>query len=184
MKRSSVRKKSSNKLVLSVLRLIKGTFGRYLAIFAIIALGVGFFAGLRVSTDSMMKTADAYFRETNLYDFRLISTLGLTEEDVTAFAGLDGVEKAVGVVSADFICKGSEGDDVFRAHQLTDELNQIDLVAGRMPQKGNECLLDAKFFGEELLGTELILSDENSEETFNTFTYDRYNVVGLINNPY
>ena len=105
MKRSSV-------LLLSVLRLIKGTLGRYLAIFAIIALGVGFFAGLRVSTDAMLKTAGDYLREKKLYDFRLISTLGLREADVAAFAALDGVETAVGSVTEDFLCAGSEGDVV------------------------------------------------------------------------
>ena len=96
MRRSSV-------LALSVLRLIKGTMGRYLAIFAIIALGVGFFAGLRISTDAMLKTAGDYLKEKNLYDFRLLSTLGFEEEDVAAFASLEGVETAAGSVFADFL---------------------------------------------------------------------------------
>ena len=184
MKRSNVRRKSSNKLTLSVLRQIKGTLGRYLAIFAIIALGVGFFSGLRVSTDAMLKTADTYFQEKELFDFRLVSTLGLTEEDVTAFAGMEGVQKAVGSVNADFLCQESDGDVVFRAHQLTEELNRIDLVSGRMPQAGNECLLDAKFFSEEDIGTELVFSEANTEETRDMFSYDRYKVVGLTNASY
>ena len=126
MRRSSV-------LALSVLRQIKGTLGRYLAIFAIIALGVGFFAGLRVSTDAMLKTAGDYLREKKLYDFRLISTLGFQEEDVAAFAGLEGVETALGSVNADFLCVSAEGGVVFRAHLLTEEMNRVDLLAGRLP---------------------------------------------------
>ena len=137
-----VSRKRSSILALSVLRQIKGTLGRYLAIFAIIALGVGFFAGLRVSTDAMLRTADDYLKEKKLYDFRLISTLGLTGEDAAAFAGLEGVETALGSVCADFLCKSGEGNVVFRAHLLTEEMNRADLVAGRMPQAGNECLLD------------------------------------------
>ena len=177
MQRSSV-------LVRSVLRQIRGTLGRYLAIFAIIALGVGFFAGLRVSTDAMLKTAGDYLRENRLYDFRLISTLGFTEEDVAAFAALEGVETAAGSVYADFLCTGSDGDVVFRAHRLTGELNRVDLVAGRLPEMGSECLLDATYFGEDSLGTVLTLSGENSEETFDTFAFDAYTVVGLVNAPY
>ena len=174
----------SSVLIRSVLREIKGTLARYLAIFAIIALGVGFFAGLRISTDAMLRTADEYFREKELYDFRLISTLGLTREDAAAFAGLEGVKKAVGSVNADFLCRSGEGDVVFRAHLLTEEMNRPDLVAGRLPRSGDECALDAKYFGEESLDTVLTLSDENTEETFDTFAYDAYRVVGLINAPY
>lgn len=171
-------------LGLSVFREIKRTLGRYIAIFAIIALGVGFFAGLRVSTDSMLKTADEYFREKNLYDFRLISTLGLTEEDLAAFAGLEGVKKAAGSVSVDFLCESSDGDMVIRAHSLTDGMNELDLVAGRMPQAGNECVLDAMFFGRETVGAVLELSEENSEDVFDSFAYDAYTVVGFANAPY
>ncbi|MBR3555826.1 MAG: ABC transporter permease [Oscillospiraceae bacterium] len=177
MRRSSV-------LFLSVLRQIRNTLGRYLAIFAIIALGVGFFAGLRVSTDAMLETADKYLREKKLYDFRLISTLGLTGEDVEAFAGLEGVEMAVGSVCADCLCMSSGGDAVFRAHLLTEEMNRLDLVAGRLPGAGDECVLDATYFGEESLGTVLRFSGENSEDTFGTFAYDAYTVVGLVNAPY
>ena len=177
MRRSSV-------LALSVLREIKSTLARYLAIFAIIALGVGFFAGLRISTDAMLKTADAYFQEKELYDFRLISTLGLTREDVDAFAGLPGVAKAIGSVNADFLCRSEEGDIVLRAHLLTEEMNRLDLVAGRLPQAGDECALDAKYFGEESLGTILAFSEENTEETCSSFARDAYTVVGLVNAPY
>ena len=155
-----------------------------IAIFAIIALGVGFFAGLRISTDAMLRTANAYFQEKELYDFRLISTLGLTREDVEAFAGLEGVEKAIGSVNADFLSSSEEGDIVLRAHLLTEEMNRLDLVAGRLPQAGDECALDAKFFGEECLGTVLAFSEENTEETCSSFAYDAYTVVGLVNAPY
>ncbi len=176
--------KKSSVLALSVLRQIKGTLGRYLAIFAIIALGVGFFAGLRVSTDAMLKTADKYLQEKKLFDFRLISTLGLTGEDVAAFAGLEGVETALGSVCADCLCKADEGDAVFRAHLLTEEMNRVELTAGRLPRAGNECLLDAKYFGEESIGTVLTLSEANTEETLGTFAYDTYTVVGLVSAPY
>ena len=177
MRRSSV-------LALSVLRLIKGTLARYLAIFAIIALGVGFFAGLRVSYDAMLKTAGDYLQETKLYDFRLISTLGFEAEDVAAFAALDGVETAIGSVQQDFLCESGGGDIVLRAHLLTEEMNRADLVAGRLPAAGNECLLDAVYFGKESLGKVLTLSGENTEAVFDVFAYDAYTVVGLVHMPY
>ena len=164
----------------SVLRSIRGSLGRYLAILAIIALGVGFFAGLRVTEPSILKTADAYIDELNLYDFRLVSTLGFTDEDVAAFSELKGVEVARGSVSADFIYVAEDGSEAVRhAHMLTEGVNGLDLVSGRLPESADECVLDAKYADESKLGTKIVLSDSNSRETLDTFAYDEYTVVGF-----
>ena len=90
------------------IREIKGSFGRYMAIFAIIALGAGLFVGLRMSKPDFIETYDRYLHETNFYNFRLVSTLGLTEEDVDEVKKLDGVTDAEGIVSADFLYSQSE----------------------------------------------------------------------------
>ena len=169
----------------SVIRQIRDTIGRYLAIFAIIALGVGFFTGLRVCTDAMLKTAGEYLEEGKLFDFRLVSTLGLTEEDLAAFSRLKGIERAEGSVSSDFlyVIAGS-ADQVMRAHMITDGINKLDLISGRMPISGDECLLDAKYFGNESIGTVIELSADNDEDTLELFAYHAYKVVGLTNAPY
>ena len=57
----------------TTLREIKQSLGRYLAIFAIVALGVGFFAGLKITRQVMVKSADNYLKEEQLYDYRLMS---------------------------------------------------------------------------------------------------------------
>ena len=63
-------------------RELRRSLGRWLAILAIIALGIGFFAGLKASKPAMLLTAEDYLSETGFYDFRLISTLGLTQEEL------------------------------------------------------------------------------------------------------
>ena len=154
--------------------------GRYVAILAIIALGVGFLIGLRVTEDAMRKTADKYLGDLQLYDYRLISTLGLVEEDVEAFQKLEGIETAVGSVSVDVIVKKNDGADaVLHAHTLLDGLNGLDVREGRLPQKADECVLDAHNFPNYKPGSTIRLSDINSEETFDSFAYDEYTVVGL-----
>ncbi|MCQ2537254.1 MAG: FtsX-like permease family protein [Lachnospiraceae bacterium] len=165
-----------------ILRTIKKSLGRYLAILAIIALGVGFFIGLRVTEDAMRMTGNNYLAEKNLYDFRLISTLGFTREDVDAFKNEYGQNNAFGSVSSDFII-GAEGssESVYHAHQLLEGINGLDLTAGRMPTAGNECIIDALYAGEKMLGRTLTLSASNSESTFDTFAYDEYKVVGIAN---
>lgn len=162
------------------IREIKGSFGRYMAIFAIIALGAGLFVGLRMSKPDFIKTYDRYLHETNFYNFRLVSTLGLTQDDVDEVLKLDGVKDAEGVVSADFLY--NQGDDksiVIAAQEIPENINLIDLKAGRMPQKGNECLADPEMYTQDDIGKTVKLSKQNSEQTMDTFAYDEYTIVGL-----
>ena len=93
-------------LLKTAFREIKTSLGRYLAILAIIALGVGFFAGLRVTRTAMISTANHYLKDLAMFDDRILSTLGWTEEDVDAFRKLDGVSAAEGARSADVLCVG------------------------------------------------------------------------------
>lgn len=166
-------------------REIRQSLGRYLAILAIVGLGVGFFAGLRMSQPSMMATGIDYIDTHHLYDFRLLSTLGFTEEDVDYFAGLDGVAVARGSVYTEFLWEQSEGEEaVLLAHALTDEVNEPGLVAGRMPQSAHECLGDARYFTEEDLGRPVKVAGDNDEDTLELLAYDSYTLVGLVNSPY
>lgn len=172
-------------LTKSVFRRIRSSLGRYLAILGIIALGVGFFSGLRVTAPSMLKTADEYVRELKLFDFRLVSTLGFTDEDVRAFSEAPGVEGAYGSFTADFLCRNESGSDVvFRAHSLLDGCNECDLTAGRMPERDDECLLDGKFYDESWIGQKLILSEDNGEDVRKRFAYAEYTVTGIIHSVY
>ena len=84
------------------IREIKYTLERYLAIVLIIALGVGFFSGLKITQTAMVKTLDSYVLNQQMYDYKLISTLGLSNEDVEYFSSQDGIT-AEGAISMDFI---------------------------------------------------------------------------------
>lgn len=162
------------------LREIKNSLGRYMAIFAIIALGAGLFVGLRLSRPDFIETYDRYIAETNFYDFRLVSTLGLTGDDLREVMKMDGVKAAEGIVSADFLFN-RDGEDnlIMVAQSIPDKINLIDLKCGRMPQKGNECLADPQLYSEDDIGKKIKLSEDNSEQTFDTFAYDEYTIVGL-----
>ena len=92
-------------LLKTAFREIKTSLGRYLAILAIIALGVGFFAGLRVTRTAMISTANHYLKDLAMFDDRILSTLGWTEEDVDAFRKLDSVSAAEGARSADLLSR-------------------------------------------------------------------------------
>lgn len=164
------------------LREIKETFGRFAAILAIIALGVGFFSGVRITTPAMVSMMNGFIQENQLYDLRLISTLGWEDEDVSALAQKDNVRYAEGANSVDavFLCDGDEA--VLKTHSITNNINGFRLTEGRMPENENECLADAKSFIN--LNDVLTLSEENSESTLDSFKTDSFTVVGLVQSSY
>lgn len=161
-------------------REISSSLGRYLAIFAIIALGAGLFVGLRLSRPDFLETYNNYTHETNFYDFRLVSTLGLTDDDLAEVKKLDGVKLAEGAVGADFLFNTADEDNlIMMAQSIPEKVNLIDLKSGRMPENANECLADPNMYSEKDIGSTIKLSKDNSEQTFDTFAYDEYTIVGL-----
>ena len=114
----------------STLREIRSSLGRYLAILAIVMLGVGFFCGLKSTKPAMVATANEYLKKNKMYDYQLQSTLGLTEKDVDAVAGQNEVEAAEGSVTEDvlFHYEGQASDKVLRFHSITSKVNTIHLM--------------------------------------------------------
>ena len=157
------------------------TLGRFFAIVAIVALGVGFFTGLRLARPAMAKTGADYIEETNLYDFQLRSTLGFTEEDAAYFAALDGMETVEPSVSADLLTMFRDREAVFATQALLPTLNQPVLTAGRMPETADECLGDNRYFTEDDLGTVITVRNDPDDEA--PFSQDTYTLVGLGSSP-
>ena len=165
-------------------REIRDSLGRFFAIAAIIALGVGLFAGLRVSKQAMVVTGNQYLQDLQLYDFRLLSTLGFTDEDVEALGALDGVSAVSGSVFQDVLIDNGNGSDIVMAmHTVSSDINKLDLRAGRMPETARECLVDANYFSADELGTEIVLSSGNDPDTLEQFSFRTYTIVGLADSP-
>lgn len=164
-------------------RSIKTSLGRYMALLLIVALSAGFFAGLKLTKDAMVNTGDNYLTEQNFYDFRLISTLGFCEDDVSAFEALDGVKCAEGMMSVDAIIGYEGANKEFKILSIPENINLVSLTAGRMPEQANECLADADKYTEEDIGTVIKLSKENGEEIEGQLEYTEYTIVGLAESP-
>lgn len=172
-------------MVKTTLREIKQSLGRYLAILAIVALGVGFFSGLKVTMDSMVVSVDNYLSEAQLFDYRLLSTLGFEEEDVEALAAKDGVRAVEGALSVDIIFINAQGNEsVIKAHSLSEKINKVVLTAGRLPESGDECVVDGNLYGESAIGSKVILAESNSEEDLDNFTYREYTITGIVQASY
>ncbi|MDE6844601.1 MAG: FtsX-like permease family protein [Lachnospiraceae bacterium] len=175
----------SSGMIKTTIREIKASFGRYLAILAIVMLGVGLFAGLKITKPAMIATENAYLREQNFFDFRLLSTIGFTDEDVEKISQIDEVEDIEGTISIDALCRIDEGNEsVYKIHALPDTINKVVLTAGRMPQSENECVLDSAQYTEGVIGSAFTVTDNNDEDTMEMFKNRTYTVVGLVQSPY
>jgi len=165
-------------------REIRHSTGRFLAIMLIVMLGAGFLAGLRVTRTAMIKTLDDYNAENKFYDFEVISTLGLTQDDVKYFASLKGVEAAEGGVSTDALFAMSEStESVLKVHSVPDSINKLKLRSGRLPKSADECVLDALFTDPGIIGSTITLTDGNDSDTLSMFSGRSFKVVGLVNSP-
>lgn len=160
---------------------IRKSPGRFLSILFIVALGVAFFSGIRASEPDMRLTGDAYFDESNLMDIKALSTYGVTQDDVDAISKIDGVEHAEGAYSADFMQIVDKKQKVLHVISLQDEMNQVKLSNGRMPQKAGECLADQD--AGYKVGDTIKLRSGTSDEVTDTLTTDTLKVVGLCSSP-
>ena len=160
---------------------IRKSPGRFLSILFIVALGVAFFSGIRASEPDMRLTGDTYFDESNLMDIKALSTYGVTQDDVDAILKIDGVEHAEGAYSADLMQIVDKKQKVLHVISLQDEMNQVKLSDGRMPQKAGECLADQD--AGYKVGDTIKLRSGTSDEVTDTLTTDTLKVVGLCSSP-
>lgn len=149
----------------TTLREIRASLGRFLAIAAIIGLGVGFFAGLRITTDDMIATTDEYLAEQKLFDFRFASTIGFTDRELMLLRKDAAVIAADGEIRHEIIGRvREEGEDaVYAFHSITEGVNELKLVKGRMPESPNECVVDARGFSSDCVGKKIRISSKNRD---------------------
>ena len=150
MKRNAMRKNLSQSILKS--------FGRYLAIILIIALGASMFVGLLMTRFDMIATGQKYMNEQNMFDLRLVSPYGWDLEHVDMVAQMDGVAEAEGVRYVDAMATlgNVQENAAFRFYSIPEKTTRIALRGGRMPEKPNECLADGFIFGEDVLGLQVL----------------------------
>lgn len=164
---------------------IRRSLGRFMSIFFIVAIGCSFFSGIRASEPDMRYSGDAYFDEKNMMDIEVISTLGLTDDDLQATKDVDGVSAAEGSYSVDVLC--SEGDNQIAVHvmSLLPEMNQVQLEGGRLPEAEDECAVDVDYLNESSLeiGDEITFSSGSDDDITDTLKTDTFTITGAVSSP-
>ena len=170
-------------LFTEITRTIKGSLARFLAIAGIVALGCGFFAGLKMASPDMQEAAHTFYANQHLYDLRVISTLGLSEKDIHALASVEGVEAVMPSRSVDVMATLTSSQSTARVSSFRPgELNQPIVVEGRLPQGPYECVMsaDPKKRADISLGQQVELPDTSNGVHLKGGSYT---VVGFVNAP-
>ena len=159
-------------LIKNSLKKIKKSFGRYLSLVLIIFIGVGFYTGIIESIPNIKRVQTEFYNDKNAMDIKVISTLGFTDEDISAISEVEDVSVVVGSYSVDTLVD----DEVVRVHAIEENINGVLLRDGRMPKNNDECLADDNYYD---VGDIITIRDGYS----NDLSVSKYKVVGTIYSP-
>ncbi len=173
-----------------VFREIKISLGRFLSILCIVAIGVAFFAGIKASAPDMKNSADTYFDKHNVQDIQVYSTIGLTKKDVAAIKRIKGVKSVQPNFSMDTLSQIDSTQMVIKviSYGIDLKMNKIRVVEGRMPERENECLIEAssatnKLYGTFHIGDTIKLQSGTDEALSKSLKHTKYKIVGTCYNP-
>ena len=188
-----------------IVRSITHSWTRFLAIFAIVALGAGFYAGLRMCAPDMRITVDRYLDDTGFFDVRLVSTLGFSEADVRAVRDVPGVEAVGTEIIADATATVADRRTTVRIHSLDTTaaagstitpsggttssdptyLNRPILVDGRWPERSGECVIDeSKIYANSAQIGEPVVLTAGVQPLEDTFSRTDFTIVGIVHSSY
>lgn len=168
-----------NRINTTSVREIKSSFKRFLSLLVMSMLGVGVFVGIKMASPDMMASLDKYYDDNNVYDIKVISTLGLISDDVNQIKNLKGVKNVYPSYSKDVLVNINNSESVIKVMSVTDDVNQIDLKNGRMPKNNNEIVVEESMLKNEniKLGDTIKLNDKD------TFKETKLTVVGTVKSP-
>ena len=172
-------------LLTDAVREVRRTLSRFLSLFVLSALAVAFLSGLRTTAPDMEYTADRYFDRLGLMDIRVLSTLGLTDEDVAALAQQEGIIAAEGSYEADASVSIGDNDLIIKLISLSEKgFNLPDLQEGRLPQNDRECLVEPAFLDQSGLSVgDTVTFDTGDGDYEDALVHDTFTIVGTANSP-
>ncbi len=170
-----------------ILRTVRRSRNRFLALLAITALGVGFLTGLLCTAPDMKNSVDQYYDEADFMDIDIKSTLGLTADDLEAVRAVDGTESAAGVYAADVLACLNSGESgaalvIGVDFSAQDCVNSLSLQEGRLPENAGECvqIVENPFSEYASVGDRVTLLPEEDDDLYRE---TEFTVVGLVTSP-
>jgi putative ABC transport system permease protein len=167
-----------------VFREIWHTKGRFFSIFAIVAIGVGFFVGVKATCPDMKYTSWEYYNSSNLMDLRFISTIGFDPEDVEKLEAVSGIS-VMPSYTADVFLQTESDNRVVRTYSLPPDqtINRPTVKKGRLPEQTGECAIDHKLGGTYKVGDTITLASGTKDPLSDSLATDAYTIVGIVESP-
>ena len=165
-------------------REIQHTRSRFFSIMILVALSVAFLSGLKATAPDMKKTGDDYLDSLHLADIQVLSTLGLTDDDITSLRAQDKVEDAEGEYVIDAFASSDSLDAVVKVLSLTGRgINEVLLRDGRMPERADECVVEENMLSlmNIAIGDRITLTP--GDDLSDALAQDTYTVVGTVRSP-
>ncbi len=168
---------------------IKISYKRFLSLLLIVLLGVGFFAGIKAASPDMKNTLDKYFDDLDVMDIQVISTMGLTEDDINAIKNVENVNVVEGSYQSDAVVNIGDEQVVVKLETITNDVNKLNLISGRMPENANECVVEEMFLqgtghkvGDKVkIEVEDITNEEGEKEK--VLKNNEVTIVGTVESP-
>ena len=165
-------------------REIKHTRSRFFSIMILVALSVAFLSGLKATAPDMKRTGDDYLDSLHLADIQVLSTLGLTDEDITALRAQDKVEDAEGEYVIDAFASSDSLDAVVKVLSLTGRgINEVQLRGGRMPERADECVVEENMLSLMSIAIGDCITLTPGDDLSDALAQDTYTVVGTVRSP-
>ena len=165
-------------------REIRNTRSRFLSILILVALAVSFLSGLRSTAPDMKNTGDSYLDAQNFMDIQVMSTLGLTEEDLEVLSSQPHILDVEGIWNIDAFASGPDLDIVVKVWSLPQRINQVTVTDGRLPEAADECAVEENLL--ETLGLEVgdTLQLKTQGDYADALTASAFTIVGTVVSPY
>lgn len=118
---------------------------RFISIALISLLGVAVLTGIYAGCRDAFLATDRFFDTQGLHDIQVLSTAGLTDDDIAALRKISGVAKVQGERSQTVTVDLNGKETVTMQEIGTNGIDQPYLQSGRMPEKSGEIAVTRKF---------------------------------------
>ena len=175
-------------LVKDSVKQIKNTLKRFISILMMAFLGVGFFAGIKATSPDMVDTIDRYYKEQNIYDLEIVSTLGLTNDDLNEIAKIDGIDQVEGTYEKDAIIE-NDNEEIVVKLLCANNINVPVVLEGNLPINEDECVVEESFLKtkNKKIGDYIDLKVEDSTndngDKVNYLKQNKLKIVGTVKSP-
>ncbi|MBQ7266516.1 MAG: FtsX-like permease family protein [Firmicutes bacterium] len=153
----------------------------FFSVLLVIMLGTTSYLGINYASAALKSAGNAFYNDHAYQDIEMIATLGVTQRDIDAVIGVEGVLDAEGVYSTTAQADKDKIHVDVNVVSVTQRLNIPDVLEGRLPEEENECAIESSLAEKMGLSlTDRFYLHSESGENAKFLKRDAFTVVGII----